>query len=95
MQRVKPEQILIEQTIIARSQRSQERVEFLNVEANRQQFSATIIGFDATTGLYLCRLEDGTVLRARNISAGGSKGKGDIVSLNRSSQGLALIKTLS
>lgn len=88
-----PEQILAQQTAIYRSQKARTLAASAQQEANRTQYSAVLIDFDADVGLYKCRLEDGTVVLARSISSSGGKGIGDIVALTKN-QGTNVIRYL-
>lgn len=77
-----PEQILAQQAHIARAARLRHQAEKEQARDNRTQYGATILGFDADTGLYRCQLLDGTIIYARSIGS-SSAGTGDAVSLSK------------
>lgn len=89
-----PIQKLLEQAATSRHHAQQLAVEKQFESENRSQFSATLISFNASSGTWLCQLDDGSTIYAKSISAVGSKGKGDIVSLYKPSQGMAVIRYL-
>lgn len=88
------EQKLQQQSAIARHHKQQLTVDKQFEAENRSQFSATLIQFNAATGTWLCQLDDGSTMYARSISAVGSKGRGDVVSLYKPVQGIAIIRYL-
>lgn len=89
-----PIQKLQQQSVIARTSAQQIAVEKQFELDNRSQFSATLIQFNAANGLWLCQLDDGSTMYAKSISAVGSKGRGDVVSLYKPQQGMAVIRYL-
>lgn len=91
---MRPEQKLQQQSAIARNHASTLKSDRILEEENKSTFSATLIQFNANLGQWLCRLDDGSTVYARSISAVGSKGRGDVVSLYRSQQGTPVIRYL-
>lgn len=89
-----PEQILIEQASLQRNLRARSLLSQQSEENHRSSFSATLLGFDAATGLYNCQLEDSTIVKARSIASSGSSGSGAIVALYKPQTGLPIIKWL-
>lgn len=89
-----PEQILAQQASNTRAARLQSAIDKEASVASRTQHSAQILGYNADVGVWMCALEDGTVVWARSLSPGGSKGSGDVVSLYKPMQGMALIKSV-
>lgn len=91
---MQPIQKLIQQSAIARSHASTLKTEAALQNETKSTFSATLIQFNADLGLWLCRLDNGSTLHAKSISAPGSKGKGDVVSLYKPAQGMPVIRYL-
>lgn len=89
-----PRQLLRQQATIARSHRHQSQVAAQQKEASRQQFSATLVSYDAGVGMWLCRLEDESIVWARSLSPTAGHGVGSVVSLYRPAQGMAIVKSL-
>lgn len=88
-----PEQILAQQSHVARAVRAQHQASLERVRDLALQYSAIILGFDANNGVYRCQLLDGTIVMARSISNVGGKGIGDAVSLSKSA-GVNVIRYL-
>lgn len=91
---MRPEQKLLQQSAIARSHASTLKSDRALEQENKSQFAATLIQFNAATGQWLCQLDDGSTIYAKSISAVGSKGRGDVVSLYKPQQGTAVIRYL-
>lgn len=91
---MRPEQKLQQQSATSRYQRQQVQIDNQLVDENRSSFSATLVRFDSATGQWLCRLDNGSTIYARSISSVGSKGKGDVVSFYKPSQGMPVIRYL-
>lgn len=91
---MRPEQKLQQQSALARHHAQQLTIDNQFAADNRTQFAATLIQFNAATGQWLCQLDDGSTIYARSISAVGSKGRGDVVSLYKPAQGTAVIRYL-
>lgn len=89
-----PRQLLKQQANIARSHRHQSQVLAQQKESSRQQFSASLVRYDASVGLWLCRLEDESLVWAKSLSPTAGYGVGSVVSLYRPAQGMAIIKSL-
>ena len=89
-----PEQILIKQAALARYQRQQLINQQHSQEQNRTSFSATLVRYDAASGLWLCRLLDESLVYGRSISPSGSKGIGDVVTLTKNGAGMPVIRWL-
>jgi len=89
-----PEQILSQQAHIARANRARSLVQQQQAEANRTQLSATLLQFDAASGLWLCQLPDGSRVYARSITNSGGKGRGSVVSLSKNGTAMPTIKFL-
>lgn len=89
------EQILRTSAGMIRAARWRSLVDSQDAEAARTQYSATIVKYDALQSLWMCKLPDGSIIPARSISPGGSKGNGDVVSLYKPAQGMAVIRSLS
>lgn len=89
-----PEQRLQDQATMSRAARVRSQVTRQEDEATRQQFSGEIVGYDAATGAYVVRLENGSTVLARSLSSGSGKGRGEIVSIYIPGQGMAVLRSL-
>ena len=91
---MQPIQKLQQQSAIARSHASTLKSDRVIESETKSTFSATLINYNADLGQWLCRLDNGSTLYAKSISAPGSKGRGDVVSLYRPQQGIPVIRYL-
>lgn len=90
-QSLTPQERLRRQALTSRAERLRAKAEANQLEDIREQFSATLLSFNADSGLWNCRLEDGSIIMARSIANSSSAGIGNVVSLYKPSVGTAVV----
>lgn len=90
-QRLTPQARLQNQALTSRAERLRGKAEASRLESAREQFSATLLSFNADSGLWNCRLEDGSVIIARSIANSSSASIGSVVSLYKPAVGTAIV----
>lgn len=86
-----PQDRLQRQALTSRAERLRAKAEANQLESVREQFSATLLSFNADSGLWNCRLEDGSIIMARSIANSSSAGIGSVVSLYKAAVGTAIV----
>jgi len=79
------------EALTSRSERLRAKAEATQLESVREQFSATLLSFNADSGLWNCRLEDGSIIVAQSIAGSSSAGIGSVVSLYKPAVGTAIV----